>query len=102
MTGTSPRQLGDALRAAASGIHPVEAGTSLLIDCGSWLHRKDFTRRFITVDTSTSDGVTLMASTDWEAAITAPRRRPAPVQQRRTADAPPGRQHRRRDPGQPL
>ena len=71
MTGTSPSQLDDALRACARGIHPLEAGTSLLIDCGSWLHREDFTSRFITVDTSISDGVTLMASTDWEAAITA-------------------------------
>jgi hypothetical protein len=65
------RRLGDALRACARGIHPLEAGTGLLIDCGSWLHREDFTSRFITVDTSISDGVTLLASTDWEAAITA-------------------------------
>jgi hypothetical protein len=71
VTGTSPSQLDDALRACARGIHPREAGTSLLIGCGSWLHREDFTSRFITVDTSISDGVTLMASTDWEAAITA-------------------------------
>jgi hypothetical protein len=67
----SSRRLGDALRACARGIHPLEAGTGLLIDCGSWLHREDFTSRFITVDTSISDGVTLLASTDWEAAITA-------------------------------
>ena len=71
VTGMSPRRLGDALRACARGIHPLEAGTSLLIDCGSWLHREDFTSRFITADTSISDGVTLLASTDWEAAITA-------------------------------
>ena len=71
MTGTSPRRLDDALRACASGIHPLEAGTSLLIDCGSWLHREDFTSRFITTGNSISDGVTLLASTDWEAAITA-------------------------------
>ena len=71
MTGTSPSQLDDALRACARGIHPLEAGTSLLIDRRSWLHREDFTSRFIMVDTSISDGVTLMASTDWEAAITA-------------------------------
>ena len=71
MTGTSPRRLDAALRTCASGIHPLEAGTGLLIDCGSWLHREDFTSRFITTGTSISDGVTLMASTDWEAAITA-------------------------------
>jgi hypothetical protein len=71
VTAVNPRRLGDALRACARGIHPLEAGTGLLIDCGSWLHREDFTSRFITVDTSISDGATLLASTDWEAAITA-------------------------------
>jgi hypothetical protein len=67
----NPRRLADALRACARGIHPQEAGTGLLIDCGSWLHREDFTSRFITVDTSISDGATLLASTDWEAAVAA-------------------------------
>ena len=73
MTIVNPRQLGDALRACACacGIHPLEAGTGLLVDCGSWLHREDFTSRFITTGTSISDGVTLLASTDWEAAVTA-------------------------------
>jgi hypothetical protein len=67
----NPRRLGDALRTGARGIHPLEAGTSLLIDCGSWLHREDFTSQFITTGTSISDGVTLLAATDWEAAVTA-------------------------------
>ena len=71
MTAVNPRRLGDALRACARGIHPLEAGTGLLIDCGSWLHREDFTSRFITTGTSISDGVTLLASTDWEAAVAA-------------------------------
>lgn len=71
MTTLNPRRLGDALRACARGIHPLEAGTGLLIDCGSWLHREDFTSRFITVETSISDGVTLLAATDWETAVTA-------------------------------
>ena len=71
MTTVNPHRLGDALLACARGIHPLEAGTGLLIDCGSWLHREDFTSRFITVDTSISDGVTLLAATDWEAAVTA-------------------------------
>jgi hypothetical protein len=71
MTILDSRRLGDALRAGACGIHPFEAGTSLLIECGSWLHRNDFTSRFITADTSTSDGVTLLASIDWEAALAA-------------------------------
>jgi hypothetical protein len=67
---TSSR-LGDALRAGASGIHHLEAGTGLLIGCGSWLHREDFTSRFISAGTSISDGATLLAATDWEAAATA-------------------------------
>lgn len=66
-----PARLPAALRAAASGIHPLEAGTSLLIDCGCWLHREDFTSQFITTATSISDGTTLLASIDWAAAITA-------------------------------
>ena len=71
MIAMTSSRLGDALRAGASGIHHLEAGTGLLIDCGSWLHREDFTSRFITIGTSISDGVTLLASTDWEAAVTA-------------------------------
>jgi hypothetical protein len=31
----------------------------------SWLHREDFTSRFIITDRSISDGTTLMASTNW-------------------------------------
>jgi hypothetical protein len=71
MTAVNPRRLSGALRACARGVYPLEAGTSLLIDCGSWLHRDDFTSRFITAGTSISDGVTLLASIDWEAAVTA-------------------------------
>ena len=67
----NPRQLSDALQACARGLHPLEAGTSLLTGCGSWLHREDFTSRFITTGPSISDGVTLLASIDWEAAVTA-------------------------------
>ena len=64
MTTLNSRRLGDALRAGGRGIHPLEAGTGLLIECGSWLHRSDFTSRFITAGTSISDGVTLLASID--------------------------------------
>ena len=71
MTAASPSVLAAALRACANGVHALEAGAGLLIDCGSWLHREDFTSRFITTGTSISDGVTLMASTDWEAAVAA-------------------------------
>jgi hypothetical protein len=55
-----------ALRACASGIRPLGAGTSLLIGCGCWLHREDFTRRFVITGTSVSDGIA-MASIDREA-----------------------------------
>jgi hypothetical protein len=71
VTTANPRRLGEALRACARGIHPLEAGTGLLIDGGSWLHREDFTSRFITIGTSISDGTTVLAATDWEAAIAA-------------------------------
>lgn len=63
--------LAAALRACAAGLYPLEAGTGLLIDCGSWLHRDDFTGRFITTGASISDGITLMAAIDWDAAIAA-------------------------------
>ena len=71
MTTANPHRLSGALRACARGIHPLEAGTGLLIDCGSWLHRQDFTSRFLTTGTSISDGTTILAATDWEAAIAA-------------------------------
>jgi hypothetical protein len=57
-----------ALRACAAGLYPLEAGTELLISNGTFLHRHDFTTRFITC--GTSDG-TPMAAIDWDAAITA-------------------------------
>ena len=60
-----------ALRACAAGLYPLEAGTELLIGNGTFLHRDDFTSRFITVATSISDGTTPMAAIDWDAAITA-------------------------------
>jgi hypothetical protein len=43
MTTVNSRHLSGALRACARGLYPLEAGTGLLIDCGSWLHRDDFT-----------------------------------------------------------
>jgi hypothetical protein len=71
LSPATPARLPAALRAAASGIHPLEAGTSLLIECGCWLHREDFTGQFVTTATSISDGTTLLATINWEAAITA-------------------------------
>jgi len=63
--------LATALRACAYGLYPLEAGTELLIANGTFLHRNDFTSRFITTGTSISDGTTPMADIDWDAAITA-------------------------------
>lgn len=71
MTTPNPRRLGDALRASARGIHPLEVGAGLLIDSGSSLHRDDFISRFITMCIRTSDGATLLVGTDREAAIAA-------------------------------
>jgi len=64
------RRLPAALRAFASGIRPLEAGSNLLIGCGCWLHCEDLSSRFIITGTSVSAG-TVMASIDWEATITA-------------------------------
>jgi len=63
--------LAAALRACAAGLYPLEAGTALLIANGTFLRRDDFTSRFIQHGTSISDGTTLMAAIDWDAAITA-------------------------------
>jgi len=59
-----------ALRAHASGLHPEQAGTELLIGHGGILHRDDFAR-FVHTGTSISDGTTLMAWIDWDAVLTA-------------------------------
>jgi len=56
-----------ALRACA-GIYSLEAGVALVIGNGTFLHRDDFTNRFI--HRGTSNG-TPMAAIDWDAAITA-------------------------------
>jgi hypothetical protein len=63
--------LAAALRACAAGLYPLEAGFALLISNGKFLHRDDFTSRFITTGISISDGTTPMAAIDWDAAITA-------------------------------
>jgi hypothetical protein len=63
--------LAAALRACAAGLNPLEAGVALLTVNGTFLHRPDFTSRFITIATSISDGTTPMAAIDWDAAITA-------------------------------
>jgi hypothetical protein len=60
-----------ALRACAAGLYPLEAGVALLASNATFLHRDDFTSRFITTATSITDGTIPMASIDWDAAITA-------------------------------
>ena len=60
--------LATALRNCAAGLLPLEAGTELIIANGTFLHRDDFTGRFI--DHGTSGG-TPMAAIDWDAAIAA-------------------------------
>ena len=64
-------RLAIALRACAAGLYPAEAGIGLLISHGVFLHRRDFTSRFIECGTGITDPATQMASIDWAAAITA-------------------------------
>jgi hypothetical protein len=64
----TPPRLVTALRACAAGFYPLEAGVGLLIENGTFLHRSDFTSRFIHHGTSSG---THMAAVDWEAATTA-------------------------------
>ena len=60
--------LAAALRARAAGFCPAEAGVALLISNETFLHRDDFTSRFIQHGTTCS---TPMAAVDWDGAITA-------------------------------
>jgi hypothetical protein len=71
MTIPGPAGLPGALTAAAIGIHTLEAAAEFIIGCGCWLHRDDFTSRFVTVGPDSSDAGTMLASIDWEAAVTA-------------------------------
>ena len=65
--GESP--LAGPLRAWARGIYPDQAAVELLISHATFLHRADFTSRFISSSAS-GDG-TGLAAIDWTAAITA-------------------------------
>jgi hypothetical protein len=62
--------LAGALRAAAAGSYPDEAGTELLIRHGGILARQDF-RAFVHAGTGITGPATAMAWIDWDAAITA-------------------------------
>lgn len=70
MDALSIGELGDALRAQAKGLYVAEAAVDLLICHGSWLRRSDF-RAFINVGHSLSDETVLVASVDWESAMSA-------------------------------
>jgi hypothetical protein len=59
-----------ALRAGAHGLYADEAACELLISHAIWLHRHDFTARFLHAGISITDGTDL-AHIDWPAAITA-------------------------------
>jgi hypothetical protein len=66
---TSPAVLTAGLRAHAQGLCCLEAAAELLI-AQSWLHRDDFTSRFITVHPGTGSGQPV-AVIDWSAVIAA-------------------------------
>jgi hypothetical protein len=66
---TSPAVLAAGLRAHAQGLYCLEAAAELLI-AKSWLHRDDFTSRFITLRTGIGSGQQA-AVIDWPAVIAA-------------------------------
>jgi hypothetical protein len=66
---TSPAALAAGLRVHAQGLCCLQAATDLLI-AQSWLHRADFTSRFITVHPDAGRGQTA-AVIDWAAATDA-------------------------------
>jgi len=66
---TSPATLAAGLRAHAQGLCCLEAAAELLI-AQSWLHRDDFTSRFITVHPGVGSGKPA-AVLDWPAVIAA-------------------------------
>lgn len=66
---TSPDVLATGLRAHAQGLHCPQAAAELLI-AQSWLHRDDFTSRFITVHPGIGSGQPV-AVIDWPAVIAA-------------------------------
>jgi hypothetical protein len=65
----TPASLAAALRACATGLYPLEAGVGLLIANGTFLHRDDFTSRFILCTSAAEDAP--MAAVDWDAAAAA-------------------------------
>jgi elongation factor P--beta-lysine ligase len=66
---TSPAVLAAGLRAHAQGLCCLEAAAELLI-AQTWLHRDDFTSRFITIHPGIGSGQPV-AMIDWPAVIAA-------------------------------
>jgi hypothetical protein len=66
---TSPDKLAAGLRAHAQGLYCLEAAAELLI-AKSWLHRDDFTSRFVTLHPGIGRGQQV-AVIDWPAVIAA-------------------------------
>ena len=66
----NPDGVAAALLAQAEGFYSAEAAVGLLIEHRSWLARADF-RSFVDVTPSLVDDRVMMASVDWEAALTA-------------------------------
>src|SRR5215467_5323949 len=66
---TSPATLAAGIRAHAQGLCCLEAAAELLI-AQSWLHRDDFTSRFVTAHPGVGSGQPV-AVIDWPAVITA-------------------------------
>ncbi len=66
---TSPDVLAAGLRAHAQGLYCLEAAAELLIT-QPWLHRDDFTSRFVAVHPGIGSGQ-LMTVIDWPAAVAA-------------------------------
>lgn len=66
---TSPATLAAGLRAHAQGLHCLEAAAELPI-AQPWLHRDDFSSRFVTVHPGTGGGQAV-AVIDWPDVIAA-------------------------------
>jgi hypothetical protein len=62
MTIPGPADLPGALTTGATGVHALEAAAEFIIGYGCWLHRDDFTSRFVTAGPDSSDPGTMLAA----------------------------------------
>jgi hypothetical protein len=72
VTAIHPCRPRAALPACARGIHPFQTGTGSPIDCGTWLHREDFTSHFITPAPSTTAGTSISDRASISDSVTVP------------------------------